>query len=684
MKLVATIPVSNCHIATKDGETMIFDEVVDLSTYAGALGDTPYYMEIIDGSSVEASAWIAGAGGGEALSAEQLSNYNFSSWSGDDPDDWGFYIAESGSNIVTEDAFGAKFVYSDGNVYIQQTQVFNTGRIYKSIFSCSGRSGNTRLRFWDSGNTGTIPVTIIDSDGTTTNINTATNTFFRARIGTQDGVGSFIVNSLSVKYYTDVPATGLHLVSAKDGSTRNLEANAGINPNTVTTIKIYSMDATGTTTDITSNQATLNVEITGAGTSRPVGIGLYDASDDSLINTVTELTGLSGKVHLAIKDGEAMVFVDDVDLADYAGSDDGNTPNLMILEDSSGNICSSYIGAVGGGETLSSEQLTNADFSSDEPPGTDWTRGATWTITGGNAVSSLAGTDSNIYQVEAQAFGRMYKYVYTGISITSGKYSVYFHSSSTVANTSNQSTTGDRAFISTPYFGTYDYVTFRAHIGFAGSVAGISCKYYTDIPATGLHLIDQPDGSTRNIAYKDTSFNPNDVVAIKIFNRFTLGNDTDSFVLTGLSPATAYSWYPKADDGTIEVTGDTVNFTTNTKPYASSISPADGETVTETDVTLSATFNDDEGGAGSLRFYNAEDDSLIDTAIGVADGATGQVTWSGLTPGQSYQFYVVPNDGTEDGATSATITFKVAALGRGFSPFYSPFGDPFNSPFQNM
>ena len=434
-----------------------------------------------------------------------------------------------------------------------------------------------------------------------------------------------------------------------------------------------ALGVSGNTSGIKSNQATLNAVVTGADVGRPVGLGFYNASDDSLLNTVTELTGLSGKVHLATKDGEAMVFVDDVDLADYAGSDSGNTPNMMIMEDSSGNICASFCGAAGGGESLGAEII---DGWSNHPTlsfETFVTTGASITDAQNTAASGFAKKDYS-------TLGEILKCV-NNFNLVSGVNPVFGLGAGSAIQAYNMFT---RNGISYKTGFQSNAVSIFAGSLCSFTMTSVSVKPLTDVPATGLHLIDQPDGSTRNIAYKDTSFNPNDVVTIKIFNRFTLGNYSDTFDWTGLSPATAYSWYPKADNGVQIVTGDTVNFDTNTKPYASSISPADGETVTETDVTLSATFNDDEGGAGSLRFYNAEDVSLIDTAAGVTDGATGQVTWSGLTPGKEYQFYVVPNDGTEDGAASATITFKVAALGRGFSPFYSPFGSPFNSPFQNM
>lgn len=674
MKLVATIPVSNCHIATKSGETMIFDEVVDLSAYAGALGNTPYYIEIIDGSSVEASAWIASAGGGEALGAELLTNTDF------DSGDTG-WIKGTGWTIADQGGGDYQAVASSVAISTALFEVItgSIGSLIKASATVSAyTSGSVSVYARNEGFLGNI----LTGTGTSNAYYTHNDASMRTGVITRASNTTLKISSITHRLMTDIPATGLHLVSEKDGITRNLEANAGINPNNITTIKIYSMDAAGTTTDITSNQATLNAEITGAGTARPVGISFYDASDDSLLNTVTELTGLSGKVHLATKDGEAMVFVDGEDLSSFAGSDSGNTPNLMILEDSSGNICASFCGAVGGGEALGAEYFDDPGFDNI----------ASWSATHANV--SFAGSVATFATVPAGnglwdtipdvSNGSILKLSIISNSYTSGQYRLYMLTDLVGSDAIASSGTHTRYRTATSASGGVNgIVVYLAAL--TASFTDISLKPLTDVPATGLHLIDQPDGNTRNIAYKDTNFNPNAVVTIKIFNRFTLGDDSDTFDWTSLDPGTAYSWYPKADDGTLEVTGDTVNFTTNTKPYASSLSPADGTEYNAgtTSVTLQAQFNDDEGGSGSLRFYDASDNSLIGTASGVNDGTTGSVNWTALEDGTTYQFYVIPNDGTEDGSQSSTISFTIKKDDEilGTKLFVDLFIEPINNTF---
>ena len=45
---------------------------------------------------------------------------------------------------------------------------------------------------------------------------------------------------MSIKPYTDILATGLHLMSTKNGTTRNMASvESGFNPNTVVSVRIY-------------------------------------------------------------------------------------------------------------------------------------------------------------------------------------------------------------------------------------------------------------------------------------------------------------------------------------------------------------------------------------------------------------------------------------------------------------
>lgn len=411
------------------------------------------------------------------------------------------------------------------------------------------------------------------------------------------------------------------------------------------------------TTGIKSNQATLTATITGADDDQPVGIGFYDDSDDSVINTVTHLTGLDGSVFVDVLDDTAMIMVDGQDLAAYAGSDSGNTPYMLMAKDTSGRVMASFCGAVGAGQAVGSNLISGFVNSSNGPLSTFVTDGLDITSAidadascrfGSSTTASL--TEGGIYFFDLPYTGSIGISFYFGFSDVSPSFSgvlgildsFYINSDRTAAV----------------------YLLFYMAGGCNFSAPGCGLYRLTDVPATGLHLIDSIDGNQRGIAHIDTNFDTLHIDEIYLFSHFVSGDNSTNIIWSGLTAATGYAWYPTANNGVQITTGGTENFTTNTKPYSSDISPANGTSYAAgtTSVTLSAVFNDDDGGSGSLRFYDADDDSLIGTASGVADGGAGQISWTGLAAGQ-HNFYVIPNDGTEDGAASATISFTIAAGG---------------------
>jgi len=84
---------------------------------------------------------------------------------------------------------------------------------------------------------------------------------------------------------------------------------------------------------------------------------------------------------------------------------------------------------------------------------------------------------------------------------------------------------------------------------------------------------------------------------------------------------------------------------------------------TTTDVTLSADVWDNDGDDINAFFYDNSDNSLIDNVWVSGPGGTAQVTWSGLTRGQTYAFYVRAED--NNGASSdnsAVQSFLVNSL----------------------
>lgn len=232
------ITSGDLHIATKDGEAMFFHDSIDFSAYAGNdAGLTPYRFVFIDSAGKIATAYGGAAGGGEALGSESVTNGDFSLWTGDNPDGWDVFF-EDASNYITQDVGGARIV-SNGTTYLlmQQTVSQVEKSLYKALWSASVTAGGYTVglavsgRGWDSAGRYITE----DAIHYYTHIGFASSLRF-ARVGTCD----VIISDVSFKKLTDVPATGLHLMSTKNGTTRNMASvEAGFDPNAIVGVKIY-------------------------------------------------------------------------------------------------------------------------------------------------------------------------------------------------------------------------------------------------------------------------------------------------------------------------------------------------------------------------------------------------------------------------------------------------------------
>jgi len=88
--------------------------------------------------------------------------------------------------------------------------------------------------------------------------------------------------------------------------------------------------------------------------------------------------------------------------------------------------------------------------------------------------------------------------------------------------------------------------------------------------------------------------------------------------------------------------------------------PANNATGVSIPVTLSVTASDPDGDTMTVTFYNASDDSAIDTDTDVASGSKAEVVWSGLDLNTEYSWYVIANDGELDSLQSDTWSFTTA------------------------
>ena len=75
--------------------------------------------------------------------------------------------------------------------------------------------------------------------------------------------------------------------------------------------------------------------------------------------------------------------------------------------------------------------------------------------------------------------------------------------------------------------------------------------------------------------------------------------------------------------------------------------PSDTEIGVNTSPTLSVEVFDPESETINVSFYNASDDSLIGTVLGVSSGTAALVPWPGLSPGTTYTWYAIADNGME-------------------------------------
>ena len=234
------ISSGDLHIATKDGEAMFFHDSIDFSAYAGTDGgSTPYRLVFTDSAGKNAVAYGGAAGGGEALGSELITNGDMET--GDPPDGWGALNGASLSRVADERTGGAgsyslNVVKDSANLSVYQSSLagLELGRLYKLSAWCKCITSGAGLRI-DSG-----LVSMVFS-GTSWAQEAIYSNYVLAVPAIYFYVqGESRFDDVSAKALTDIPATGLHLMSAKNGTTRNMTSvETGFDPNLITGVKIY-------------------------------------------------------------------------------------------------------------------------------------------------------------------------------------------------------------------------------------------------------------------------------------------------------------------------------------------------------------------------------------------------------------------------------------------------------------
>ena len=465
---------ANVRLATLNGEAMLWVEGLDLSNYAGALGITPWEVELTDGAGVKARGYVAGKGGGLALGSELVTNGDFSSITG-----WTLFgtasIADGKLTLTGNGTF---------DNYAQQLLTSNHEKsICKLSYHRSGEGGDNDL--YSNAAFGGITHDYLLGEHTkyinSYSMASTGNRLVRTRNTLLAGVR--VMEYISLIPLTDVPETGIHLVSTYNGNTRNMASlGTDFNPNNVASIRFR------------------------------------------LVNEVT-FPVTAANVRLATRDGESMLWIEGMDLGDFAG-DLGNTAWMATLTDNVGVKATAYCAGKGGGLALGSELVVNGDFETDL---------SGWTIADPNALvriedGSPAGGGS--WCVLSTRTSGLVSLGYQDIVGNSG--SLYFGSVWQKSGVSSAGIQWDAFsnFISNvlgltewthrnayrTYIGTGTTPErFRLYKGGDGRSAyydQISLKKVTDIPETGLRLVSALNGNTRNMESIGTDFNPNNIISI--------------------------------------------------------------------------------------------------------------------------------------------------------------------------
>jgi len=203
--------------------------------------------------------------------------------------------------------------------------------------------------------------------------------------------------------------------------------------------------------------------------------------------------------------------------------------NYIRVEDTSGNVAEAYGYQQDGAEALGSELVLDGDMESD--PTSNWfvTTGTTVSeetvdVHGGAKALRVENSDggNRVQQAITQEIGYVYKYSAWGKDDTGEAklrvrdaslgvdYESTLYSSATWANISGYLTAGSINISFMLYI--------SGGIGESCLHDDISFKEVTALGTTALTLRSTADGSTRNLASKDASFNPNDIAKVEVFN----------------------------------------------------------------------------------------------------------------------------------------------------------------------
>ncbi len=227
----------------------------------------------------------------------------------------------------------------------------------------------------------------------------------------------------------------------------------------------------------------------------------------------------SGALVLSTVDGTAFAMPNDgsgADISPYAGT------HVIKLVDSAGKVAWGYLGAAGTGETLGSELLDNPDFDLGDQ---DWdVSDPTWSIAdqgGGDyeGVATAVPIDYMLYQTATGLTANiLMKVTAECTNYTSGGAYVRAHDGTNQQLGTLLDGVKSGVLYYTSRNTAWTVAAARASAnGTTLRVDGFSAKQVTAPPATGTWIVDTPGGATKNFAYIESGFDPNDISTYDLY-----------------------------------------------------------------------------------------------------------------------------------------------------------------------
>jgi hypothetical protein len=224
----------------------------------------------------------------------------------------------------------------------------------------------------------------------------------------------------------------------------------------------------------------------------------------SAINTYGTTTYTNTK--LSLVDGYAFVDFSDLSIfSDHIG-------DRIVITDSNDKTISGYVKAIGTGETLGTEDITEGAFTD---PISTWGRQLPWDFTGDIATGNGA-IDKYIRQQNKWGLspGTLAKITYQIVTRVSGsvRTSIVRGSNSALGTyNSTVATHSDYLVLPPVYILGYDVrITSHDVDGFDGTIDNVSMKQLLTPSVTGVTIVSGPQSTTYNWESKDPTFNYSD------------------------------------------------------------------------------------------------------------------------------------------------------------------------------